>query len=372
MKNITLFSDVHRGKKVVLIKFVYDDEIRMHIKKLPQVFWSQSLKSFYISDLTDNMKLLFSHINKNKWFVDSSKLEATSTTLSKQKEPKISLPTITAELKLEIIKFRKWLQQRRLSENTVNTYVEVTTYFLRYGLLKKTANYTAKLIEAFNYDFIYKERKSISYQNQCISGIKKFLMYKGIGMEELEIHRPKKERKLPIVLSVEEVKSILENTRNIKHKTLLSLLYSAGLRIGEALNLKVSDIDSKRMLIFIDQAKGKKDRYTLLSDNFLKLLRDYYKAYTPKIYLFEGQYGGQYTHTSAQAVLRKSMFKSNIRKKATLHSLRHSFATHLLENGTDIRYIQELLGHSSPKTTMIYTHVSETSFRKIKNPFDAL
>jgi integrase/recombinase XerD len=125
-------------------------------------------------------------------------------------------------------------------------------------------------------------------------------------------------------------------------------------------------------LIFIDQAKRKKDRYTLLSDNFLKLLRDYYKAYTAKIYLFEGQYGQQYTHTSAQAVLRKSMFKSNIRKKVTLHSLRHSFATHLLENGTDIRYIQELLGHSSPKTTMIYTHVSETSFRKIKNPFDAL
>ena len=149
-------------------------------------------------------------------------------------------------------------------------------------------------------------------------------------------------------------------------------MYSGGLRIGEALNLKVTDIDSKRMLIHIKQAKGKKDRYTLLSLNFLILLRAYYKSYQPKKYLFEGQNGNQYTNSSAQAILKKALKKSNIKKDITLHSLRHSFATHLLENGTDIRYIQELLGHSSPKTTMIYTHVTESSLKKIRNPFDDL
>lgn len=264
------------------------------------------------------------------------------------------------------------MQQKRLSVNTVNTYVEVTASFLRYAFHKKTENYSVKLIEQFNYDFIYKANRSISYQNQCINGIKKFLLYKGIEVNTLQIERPKKEKKLPAVLSIEEVKAIFNNITNLKHKTLLSLLYSGGLRIGEALNLKIDDIDSTRMLIHIKQAKGKKDRYTLLSYSFLKLLRDYYLAYKPKTFLFEGQHGKKYSNASAQAVLKKSLKNTNISKKVTLHTLRHTFATHLLENGTDIRYIQELLGHSSPKTTMIYTHVTQTSLKNIKNPFDEL
>jgi len=153
----------------------------------------------------------------------------------------------------------------------------------------------------------------------------------------------------------------------------LSLVYSSGLRIGEAISLKISDIDSDRMLIHVKKAKGNKDRYTLLSPVFLELLRTYYKAYKPKLYLFEGQDGGSYTASSAQQVLKKSVLQSGIRgKRITLHTLRHSFATHLLESGTDIRYIQSLLGHSSPKTTMIYTHVSENRLQNIKNPFDSL
>ncbi|WP_233702685.1 tyrosine-type recombinase/integrase [Hyunsoonleella flava] len=157
---------------------------------------------------------------------------------------------------------------------------------------------------------------------------------------------------------------------NLKHKTLLSLIYSAGLRIGEATNIKIKDIDSKRMLIHIKNAKGKKDRYTLLSSSFLELLRDYYKTYKPENYLFEGHNKQQYSSSSAQKILKNAAKKIGLKKRITLHTLRHSFATHLLENGTDIRYIQELLGHNSPKTTMIYTHVSETTIRKIKNPFD--
>ena len=174
------------------------------------------------------------------------------------------------------------------------------------------------------------------------------------------------------MLSKDEVKAIMDATHNLKHKCLLGLIYSGGLRVGEAIKLKINDIDSKRMLIHIKGAKGKKDRYTLLSKGFLSLLRTYYKEFKPKVYLFEGQGNDQYSSSSAQSVLRRSVQVSGIKKKVTLHTLRHSFATHLLENGTDIRYIQELLGHNSPKTTMIYTHVTENSLKNINNPFDDL
>nr|WP_281229047.1 tyrosine-type recombinase/integrase [Flavobacterium aquiphilum] len=140
--------------------------------------------------------------------------------------------------------------------------------------------------------------------------------------------------------------------------------------MSEAINMKMTDIDSQRMLIHVKNAKGKKDRYTLLSTKVLSLLREYYAIYKPKTYLFEGQYGGQYSSRSAQNILQLAVKKAGITKQISLHTLRHSFATHLLESGTDLRYIQDLLGHSSPKTTMIYTHVSSTTLKNIINPFD--
>ncbi|MGJ8762329.1 MAG: tyrosine-type recombinase/integrase [Polaribacter sp.] len=371
MKSIILLPNIHKGSNIVMINFPFDQEIKNHLKLLPEVQWSQNLKSFYIKDSSSNRSLLYNHIRLKKWFVNYEKLKKKVIPPSKEIY-KLVLPALSIDLTSELKKFKRWLQQKRLSENTVNTYVEVTAYFLRYGLLKKNEDYSIKLIEQFNYDFIFRANRSVSYQNQCINGIKKFLFFKGIEINLLNIERPKKEKKLPAVLSVAEIKAIFNNLTNLKHKTLLSLLYSGGLRIGEALNLKVDDIDSKRMLIHIKQAKGKKDRYTLLSYSFLILLREYYLAYKPKVFLFEGQNGHKYSGASAQAVLKKALKNTKITKKVTLHTLRHSFATHLLENGTDIRYIQELLGHSSPKTTMIYTHVTKTSLKNIKNPFDEL
>lgn len=265
------------------------------------------------------------------------------------------------------------MQQKRLSANTIHTYAEVTLHFLRYLQWKGYETITAKAIETFNYDFIVAPGKSISYQNQCINGIKKYMEYTGQTTEIFNVHRPRKAKTLPEVLSTQDIKAIMDHTKNLKHKTLLALLYSGGLRIGEAINLRISDIDSKRMLIHIKLAKGKKDRYTLLSPTILELLRNYYKTYKPQDYLFEGQGSVQYTSSSAQQVLKKAVALAGIKgKRITLHTLRHSFATHLLESGTDLRYIQELLGHSSPKTTMIYTHVSQQRLQKIKNPFDSL
>ncbi|MCY7352215.1 MAG: tyrosine-type recombinase/integrase [Cytophagaceae bacterium] len=183
---------------------------------------------------------------------------------------------------------------------------------------------------------------------------------------------PAKERQLPVVLNSDEITRIFAQLKNLKHRTVLMLIYSAGLRISEAINLKIKDIDSKRMQIRIEQSKGKKDRYTLLSQKALLLLREYYQEYKPVNYLFEGQDSPTYSAKSIQLILKRACEQAGIKKHVTVHTLRHSFATHLLENGTDLRYIQLLLGHESSKTTEIYTHLTTKGFDQIKSPLDSL
>lgn len=215
---------------------------------------------------------------------------------------------------------------------------------------------------------------SSSYQNQIVNSIKLyFKTCRDTKIEVDKIHRPKREKVLPNVLSKEEVKAILNAHENIKHKMMLSLIYSCGLRCGELIALKPVNIDSKRNIILLKNAKGKKDRIAPLSLKILEMLREYYRQYKPINYLFEGQIAGQpYDARSLQLVLKQALKKASIAKPVTLHWLRHSYATHLLESGTDLRYIQELLGHNSSKTTEIYTHVSTKSIQQIKSPFDDL
>lgn len=215
--------------------------------------------------------------------------------------------------------------------------------------------------------------KSSSYQNQAVNAIK--LYYKVEFGKDIGLNvalRPRGEHKLPNVLSTDDVKRILQSFDNEKHRTIFYLIHSGGLRISEAVNMRLNDIDSKRNMIRIRNAKGGKDREVPLSKKLLEQLRTYYIGYKPQEWLFEGQFGGQYTARSIQALFRQAIKRTFIRKKATVHTLRHSYATHLLENGTDIRIIQELLGHKSLKTTEIYTHVSRQTKQKIPNPLDQL
>ena len=184
------------------------------------------------------------------------------------------------------------------------------------------------------------------------------------------IDRPLVEEKLPMVLSKEEVRKIISVINCLKHKCIVSLLYSAGLRRSELINLKIADIDGQRRLIHVRQGKGKKDRYTLLSKAVLKDLRQYYIQEQPKEYLFEGLAGAKYSETSIVMIIKKATKRAGIHKRVTPHTFRHSFATHLLEDGVDLRYIQELLGHSSSQTTERYTRVASKVFNKIKNPLD--
>jgi integrase/recombinase XerD len=211
---------------------------------------------------------------------------------------------------------------------------------------------------------------SISYVNQVISAGKLLLKY-GLGKSDAlinKLERPFSEKHIPVVLSISEVTAIIKNTQNIKHKAILATIYSHGLRISELINLKISDVDSKRGFLIVRMAKGYKDRQVPLNAECLAILRDYFRKDRPKDYLFEGQSLPYYSTTSIRAILNQSVRKSRILKRVKVHTLRHSFATHLLEKGVDIRYIQELLGHSSVKTTEIYTHVSSVHLRSISVP----
>jgi len=221
-------------------------------------------------------------------------------------------------------------------------------------------------------EYILSNGLSSSYQNQVVNAIKLFfreVLKSKIDVEKIE--RPRREHRLPNVLSKEEVKAILQAPSNIKHKAMLSLIYACGLRRSELLNLKPLDVDSKRGLLIVRNAKGKKDRVAPLPEKIITLLRDYYISFRPLKWLFEGQSRGEkYSEQSLQKVLKNALHLAKNKKPVTLHWLRHSYATHLLEGGTDLRYIQEILGHKSSRTTEIYTHVSNKQLQKIKSPID--
>ena len=335
----------HKGTPRIAIFFEKDATLISRIKTFEDALWSASKRYWHLPDTEQNrlhFKLPLGH------------------TL---------LPNTEGIANIET--FKRYLLSKRYSPNTIKTYSEALKSFLTFCNTKAIKEISNEDVIAYNNDYILKNKFSSSYQNQIVNAIKLFFkIIKETAIEIDKVHRPKREKVLPNVLSKEEVLKIIDATENLKHKTLLALIYSAGLRISEALNMKPKDIDSVRMLIHIKNAKGKKDRYTLLSEKVLLLLREYYLVYKPKEYLFEGQFGGIYSSRSAQIILKQTAEKAGIRKPITLHTLRHSFATHLLESGTDLRYIQDLLGHSSPKTTMIYTHVTNDSLKKIKNPFD--
>lgn len=273
-----------------------------------------------------------------------------------------------------LIAFKNYMNYRRYSENTIKTYSDALEVFFRFFHNKKLESLTIEDIIQFNNDYIMRKNLSSSYQNQVINAVKLFYRNRFNKTMEVEfIQRPRREKRLPNVLSKEDVKSILEAPTNLKHRAMLSLIYACGLRRSELLNLTLTDILSKRNLLFIRQSKGKKDRVVPIGNKLIEMLRDYYKAYKPKTWLFEGQFPNtKYSEKSLENVLKQSLTKTKISKKVSLHWLRHSYATHLLENGTDLRYIQELLGHSSSRTTEIYTHVSTLNLLQIRSPFDDL
>ena len=265
------------------------------------------------------------------------------------------------------------LKECRYSEATIRIYKQMFSIFLSHYHMFRVDEISHQQIRAYLRYLVQEMEVSESYQNQMINAIK-FYYEKVLGgsRHTYFIERPRKEKRLPVVLSQEEVMSILKSIDNIKHKALISLLYSAGLRISELLNLKIEDIDFDSNRILIRQAKGKKDRMVPLGERAKKVILYYMKEYEPDVYLFEGSTGKQYSSTSVQRIIKRNCQALGIRKKVTPHTFRHSYATHLLENGVDLRYIQHTLGHNSSKTTEIYTHITRIGMKQMKNPLDEL
>lgn len=267
---------------------------------------------------------------------------------------------------------RRELLSRKYSYKTVKGYIYYNRDFLNF-INKKPSEINDSDIKDYLLYLVEEKQSATSTLNQAINALK---FYYGTMLKRkflYEIKRPRKDKKLPIVLSKEEVAEILNSLDNLKHRAILMLVYSAGLRVGEVVKLKSEDIDSKRMLIHIKGSKGRKDRYTLLSETTLETLRQYWREYKPEKWLFEGARKDRYITTrTVDKIMEHACTKAGINKDVSVHTLRHSFATHLLESGTDLRYIQELLGHAHSKTTEIYTHVSTKSLGKIKSPLDSL
>jgi len=280
---------------------------------------------------------------------------------------------LDAKKQKELEQFHYYLESQRYSKSTQSAYMGFISSFLGYFTNQESISISLAEIHRYNSQVIIRNGYSVSYQRQFIGALKLFYGYVihcSFKIEDLE--RPLKEKRLPEVLNKQEIKAILRNTRNIKHRGILSTIYSAGLRIGELLNLRLRDIDANRMLLRVEMSKGRKDRYIKLSQANLVLLREYYKKYRPKYYLFEGPGGNQYSGGSIRKILARACHKSSIKKRVTPHTLRHSYATHMLELGVDLRYVQAMLGHSKPETTMIYTHISTAKIQNLANPFDEL
>ncbi|MFN3446619.1 MAG: site-specific tyrosine recombinase/integron integrase [Bacteroidia bacterium] len=354
-KTITVKLVTHDNQQRIALYFANTATLNQLVRAIPGSRWSKTLKAWHITDNEThrnacNLTPVNAHTNAIK--------------------NNLKISTQTQEL---LNKYTNWMEVKRYSKSTIESYTNALLVFFSYHHLKNVDQITNQDVMDFNSQYILKKNLSATYQSQFINALK--LFYQTVKNHKLAIDqliRPQQGHKLPKVISEEEVAAIINACQNLKHKTMLSLIYSAGLRRGELLNLLKTDIDSKRMIITIRNAKGMKDRNVPLSPVVLNMLRNYYIEFKPEKYLFEGQYGGQYSARSLDSVLKTATKVAGIKKNINLHMLRHSYATHLLEAGTNLRHIQELLGHKSPKTTQIYTHVSIEQLGKIISPLDKL
>ena len=369
------------SEPIVQLIFEYNSPLIRLLKAHTNARWSSSLQCWYIP-CNEFHPEKFKQIFGRDYYLHASRSQAAAIlssvkgclTANGKVRPTGLFTKPDPGKEEKTMQFREWMVSKRYSERTVKVYCDCLTLFFRFFKEKKIEEIGNSDLVDFNNRYILANGYSATLQNQVVNALKLFYgRLEGVKLEIEQLERPRRSHPLPNVLSKEEVAAILQNIQNQKHRTMLSLIYACGLRRGELLNLKPLQIDSKRHLLIILNGKGMKDRVVPISDKVITMLRDYYKLYKPEKWLFEGQNAGeQYSGSSLQEVLKIAIRKARIKKPVTLHWLRHSYATHLLEAGTDLRYIQELLGHKSSKTTEIYTHVSEKSLLKISSPFDNL
>ncbi len=349
----TFTAGTHKDKKVIFIAFEYDLKLKEALKaRFSSVKWSQSQKRWYLPDLPSVRQQLNMALSKGR--------------------PK-ALRCIHPINQGAYDAMQDQLQLKGYSPHTKRIYLAEFAHLLRLLNQHPVAELSPKRLKDYFLYCVNEEKMGERKLNGNINAIK-FYFEQVLHRERMffDIPRPKKAMLLPKMLSKQEVTKLFGQVSNPKHLLALKLAYGMGLRVSEVVRLKIEDIDSSRMMVRIVSAKGRKDRYVPLPTSLLPPLREYYRHYRPKEYLLEGQYGGAYSKASVQKVFRTAMKKARIRKKIGVHGLRHSYATHLLEAGADMRFIQELLGHDSIKTTQVYTKVSPGSLAKVVSPLDTL
>ena len=365
---ITLASFMHHKQKCISLSFAYSFKVKQYIKNGHGVKWSNTFRCFYALDKGSNRALLAGYLQAGGYTVKTTSITHKQLASKGAPKPKDDL---SQEKQLVYTEFISFLKGKRYSESTLKVY----GHFV-YCFLKHTDNKPLELLDENDVRLFIETsvgilNYAVSTHRQMVSALKHFAyFYPACAINTEAIFMPRKDRKLPEILSIQEVLSLIEVTKNIKHKTIIAMLYGSGLRIGELLHLQLKDFDFDRDQLHIRNAKGRKDRYATIAKSLHPLLKSYYTSYKPTVYFIENPNGGLYSAGSVRSFLKKSCRAAGINKKVTPHTLRHSYATHLLEQGTDIRYIQELLGHSKPETTMIYTHVTQKSLRDIKSPLD--
>lgn len=366
LHTINIKRGYYKNMDSIFVDFKYNDELISIIKRTKLFKWSVSKRYWHTQFTNHNLKITKQIFDGIALIHIDQSIYKSPTVVSYRRKRVIS------EKNKEIIRaYVSYLRGKRYSESTIKTYFSFIADFFDFINHIPLEALTNRDVELFIEKVFIPRQYSISTHRQFISAMKQFInFYPNSKIDNLTLDRPKKSHLLPTVLSNEEIINILRCTKNLKHRAIIAMIYSAGLRISELINLQLSQIDIQRRQIIIKNSKGRKDRNIILANSCIPLMLNYLNTYKPNLFFAEGKPSEKYSQESIRAFLKRSCKAANITKTVTPHTLRHSYATHLLENGIDLRYIQELLGHSKPETTMIYTHVSKKDLLRIESPLD--
>lgn len=368
----------------LLVRFDYDPEIVSALKALGGGQWKPDLQAWTFpytkAEALEALsaKLAFARLEAKANYYARQPKAAQQSKASPQPSTARQPSTTPHAAPVPMEAHTHWIRQlethlrlKGYSPKTIKSYCNHLNRFLNFS----EGSCDIETIKAYLLEQLEHKQCSHTYANQAVNAIKQHLIQRGQfdNVEEIVIPRPKRQQKLPKVMSKEEIQQVIAVTQNLKHRTAIMVAYSCGMRVGEVAGLKLTDIDYSRGTVLIRQGKGRKDRIAPLSHRLVDQLQQYIARYRPHNFLFENPEAlGPISERTLQVVFNNAVDKVGIEKTLSFHSLRHSFATHLLESGVDLRYIQELLGHKNSKTTEIYTHVSSTSLKKIINPLDQL
>ncbi len=383
MQTILIKPLHHRGKEVMGLYFNQEISLNNAVKQIKDVRWSRTNACWYLPcnrgyytslcvaacGLADiDTRLLKAYLDQKQGFVTDANVPVHRATVALMQQHPLNQQNLQA-----LVAYRNLLTIKKYSNETIKSYCNSFHQLLRLLGSRNVEELSKEQIQSYLLWLVEKRNSSETVLNTTINALK-FYFEQVLGRDKAfyDLPRPKMPKKLPDVLAEEEMSAIIKSIANLKHKAIVMTGYSAGLRASEIVNLKIRNIDKWRMTIKVECGKGKKDRYVPYSPVLQEVLREYYIKYRPVEYVFEGLAGERYCVRSAQEILANAKLKTKVTKKGGLHLLRHSFATHLLESGTDIRYIQELLGHENIKTTLRYTHVTPKAIKKIESPLDKL